>query len=159
MRKFGQLKDVTLNSSAFVALTGNGLSVSGDTARRFAMVIELDAKIEDPESRELDAEDLKAYVREHRPELLAHSLTIWRYGLQTKLKGGIRTGSFDVWERWCRDPLLALGCKDPAQRIVEMKARDPHRQKLSAIFMDRRDRRADALASVYFPVSTSPSLA
>ena len=136
VRVFGRLKDVPLNSSAFVVLTGNGLSVSGDTARRFPMVIELDAKMEDPESRDLDDEDLKDEIRDRRGELLAHMLTIWRYGRRTKLKRGLPLGSFNQWAKWCRDPLLALGCKDPVQRIEEMKAQDPHRQGLNAIFTE-----------------------
>lgn len=33
-----------------------------------------------------------------------------------------------------RDPLLALGCRDPADRTAEMKARDPLRQSNETIF-------------------------
>jgi hypothetical protein len=41
---------VPINSRAFVALTGNGLQVSEDLARRF-IFCRLDARCEDPESR------------------------------------------------------------------------------------------------------------
>jgi hypothetical protein len=39
-----------LNSTAFIAITGNGLTVSEDLARRF-INCKLDAGCEDPESR------------------------------------------------------------------------------------------------------------
>ena len=135
VRQFGVLKNVTLNSSAFIMVNGNGLGVSGDTARRFPMAIELDAGVEDPESRRgLDVGAFKAEVRERRAELLAHALTIWRYGRRTSLEAGIPFGSFEQWTRWVRDPLLALGCKDPVQRVEVMKAQDPHRRNLNDIF-------------------------
>ena len=33
--------------------------------------------------------------------------------------------------RWVRDPLLALGCQDPAERVSEAKARDTRRQAVA----------------------------
>ena len=50
VRVLGLSKMVQLNSSAFVVLTGNGLSVAEDLARR-VITVELDAKTEDPEAR------------------------------------------------------------------------------------------------------------
>jgi hypothetical protein len=135
VRLLGKLKEAPLNSSAFVILTGNGLGVSGDTARRFPLIVELDAKIENPESRLLDAAAIRAEVKERRAELLATLLTIWRFGRCTEgLKHGLPIGSFETWAAWVRDPLLALGCKDPVQRIAAMKLQDPHRQKLHDLF-------------------------
>jgi hypothetical protein len=34
---------------------------------------------------------------------------------------------FEDWTGWCRDPLLALGCRDLVERIDRVKADDPHR--------------------------------
>jgi hypothetical protein len=50
VRVLGKSEMVPLNSSAFVILTGNGLTVSEDLARRF-VAVEFDAGIEDPETR------------------------------------------------------------------------------------------------------------
>jgi hypothetical protein len=50
VRVLGETRMVPLNSTAFVALTGNGLTVTEDLARRF-ILCELDARCEDPESR------------------------------------------------------------------------------------------------------------
>jgi putative DNA primase/helicase len=50
IRPLGVSRMVRLNSTAFVAVTGNGLRLSEDLTRRFIMC-ELDAKTEDPEGR------------------------------------------------------------------------------------------------------------
>ena len=50
VRLLGRSQMVPLNASAFVILTGNGLTVSEDLARRF-MAVDFDARTEDPEAR------------------------------------------------------------------------------------------------------------
>jgi hypothetical protein len=50
------------------------------------------------------------------------------------LDQGAPFGSFSQWARWVRDPLLALGCRDPVHRVAESKQRDVRRQELSSIF-------------------------
>jgi hypothetical protein len=116
-------------------VTGNGLVLSEDMARRF-LTVELDAGVEDPEARDF-AGDLLAEVEARRGELLADVLTIWRWGrrLGTALPAGRALGSFEQWGRWCRDPLLALGCRDPVLRVAEAKADDPRRRAVAAIFV------------------------
>jgi hypothetical protein len=74
-------------------------------------------------------------VNENRVNLLAAVLTIWRWGrLCVDLPAGLPIGSFDQWARWVRDPLLALGCRDPVERLVNAKQNDGHRQELVALF-------------------------
>lgn len=132
VRKLGKSKMVTLNSSAFVLLTGNGLSVSEDLARRF-IVVEFDPKMEDPEARPFKG-DIKAELRARRPEILADLLTIWRWGRISNLAPGKPLGSFEQWGRWVRDPLIALGSKDPAERVSEAKHHDSGRQMIVELF-------------------------
>ena len=50
VRVMGRSEMVPLNCAAFVAVTGNGLSVSEDLARRFLEVL-LDPQCEDSEAR------------------------------------------------------------------------------------------------------------
>ena len=83
VRLLGKSQMVPLNASAFVILTGNGLTVSEDLARRFIMV-EFDPRTEDPEARPFK-NDIRAEVRERRTELLAALLTIWRWGRHCRL--------------------------------------------------------------------------
>lgn len=132
VRVMGVSQMVALNSSAFVAVTGNGLSVSGDLMRRFLM-LELDARTEDPEARPFRSGFL-ADVRRDCPMLLASALTIWRWGRQTTVKAGLPLGSFETWTAWVRDPLLALGCRDPVDSIRAAKAEDPRRREVAELF-------------------------
>jgi hypothetical protein len=124
---------VPLNASALVVLTGNGLSVSEDLARRFIMV-EFDPRTEDPEARPFK-NDIRAEVRKRRADLLAAPLTIRRWGrITADIEPGRTLGSFEQWSGWVRDPLLALGCQDPVERVAEAKARDTRRQEVGDLF-------------------------
>lgn len=127
VRDFGRLRMLLLNSTAFVIVTGNALTVSEDLARRF-ITAELDARMEDPEERPFLPGFLKS-IGERRAELLADVLTIWRWGRQNLdvLKRGRPLGSFETWCEWVRDPLLTLGCADPVERISEVKGKDQRR--------------------------------
>ena len=132
VRILGKSEMVPLNATAFVVLTGNGLSVSEDLARRF-LTTELDPRSEDPEARPFDG-DILAEVMTQRPALLAAALTIWRWGQIRPQSGGRPMGSFIEWSTWVRDPLLGLGCIDPAARVSEAKARDTRRQAVADLF-------------------------
>jgi hypothetical protein len=134
IRLLGQSKTVPLNPTAFIAVTGNGLTVSEDLARRF-LTVELDAGIEDPETRDFRG-DLLTATMAARAELLGAALITWRWGrmMGDNLPKGRSLGSFGDWGRWCRDPLLALGCRDPVARVADAKAADPRRQKVAEIF-------------------------
>jgi hypothetical protein len=133
VRLLGRSQMVPLNASAFVVLTGNGLTVSEDLARRF-ITVDLDARTEDPEARPFTT-DIRGEVTRRRPELLAALLTIWRWGrIATDIKAGRALGSFRQWCQWVRDPLLALGCQDPVERLGEAKAADGRRQVVADLF-------------------------
>jgi hypothetical protein len=133
VRVLGRSQMVPLNATAFVILTGNGLTVSEDLARRF-IAVNFDPGTEDPEARRFTT-DIRAEVRARRTELLAALLTIWRWGrIATDIKAGLTLGGFEQWCRWVRDPLLALGCQDPAERVSEAKERDGRRQVYADLF-------------------------
>jgi hypothetical protein len=134
VRPLGRSVTVSLNPTALVAVTGNGVMLSEDIARRF-LTVELDAGIEDPEARDFRG-DLVTETMEAREMLLTAALTIWRWGRQRgdALPSGRAMGSFSQWGRWCRDPLLALGCQDPAMRVQAAKAADPRRQNIAELF-------------------------
>ncbi len=148
---------VKLPSNAFVAVTGNGLDVSEDLARRF-LLIELDARVESPEQRSFATGFLEE-IGKRRTDLLTAAITIWRWGRQNQLERGRPLGSFEDWSDWVRDPLLALGCLDPVERLDMIKANDPERaaivEFLSAwrqVYGDKsiriRDLRSDVLAAL-----------
>ena len=134
VRPLGRSESIRLQSTAFIVITGNGLSLSEDLTRRF-LPIELDAKMENPETRQFPGNWL-AEIFEDRSKLLAAALTIWRWGRQNedRVTKGKALGSFEQWGRWCRDPLLALGCTDVAERATAAKANDPHRRAIVELF-------------------------
>jgi hypothetical protein len=104
VRILGRSQMVTLNATAFVILTGNGLTVSEDLARRF-IAVELDPRTEDPEARPFK-NDIRTEVMTRRNELLAALLTIWRWGrVSAGFPAGLPLGSFPTWSQWVRDPL------------------------------------------------------
>ena len=134
VRVLGMSKMVRLNASAFVVITGNALSLSEDLVRRF-LVVELDARTEDPEARSFSG-DLLADVQARRAELLAAALTIWRWAQVTKgkLARGTTLGGYTEWCVWVRDALLTLGMADPVARIADIKAQDVRRQDTALLF-------------------------
>jgi hypothetical protein len=133
VRLLGRSQMVPLNASAMVILTGNGLTVSEDLARRF-LAVDLDPGTEDPEARRFST-DIRVEVTKNRDQLLAALLTIWRWGRsRADLPAGRPLGSFEQWGRWVRDPLLALGCQDAANRIGEAKERDGRRQVITDFY-------------------------
>jgi hypothetical protein len=133
VRPLGRTKMVALNSTAFIAVTGNGVTVAEDLVRRF-LVCEFDGRCEDPEQRRFGSGFLKN-IQKNRAELLGAALTIWRFGRQhaAELEHDRPLGHED-WAAWCRDPLLALGCTDPVERIERIKADDPLRREIVDLF-------------------------
>jgi hypothetical protein len=101
--------------------------------------VDLDAGSENPESRPFRS-DILAEVTIRRRELLAALLTIWRWGRMAandNIEAGLSLGSFGQWSRWVRDPLRALGCQDPVERIGEAKQRDGRHQVIADLFSVR----------------------
>ncbi|MDE2238754.1 MAG: hypothetical protein KGJ73_02345 [Rhodospirillales bacterium] len=135
VRVFGETRMAELNSTAWIAITGNGLSISEDLARRF-LAVELDPKCDDPEARDFPEgrDGFLANIKARRAELLSAALTIWRWGRQNEMQRGKPLGSFETWASWVRDPLITLGCCDPVEAIAKAKARDPFRLRVSELF-------------------------
>jgi hypothetical protein len=137
IRPFGQTRLIQIKSTAWIAVTGNGLSVSEDLARRF-LAVELDPRCDDPEAREFPVgrDGFLAGIRARRSELLTAALTIWRWGRQDRdtIARGKSFGSFETWASWVRDPLMSLGCADPVAAIAKAKALDPRRVRIAELF-------------------------
>jgi hypothetical protein len=143
VRVLGQSRMASLNSSAFIAVTGNGVRISEDLSRRF-IECQLDTKTEDAERRPFEP-GFVASIMVGRATLLTSALTIWRWGRLNApaLEPGRPLGSFEKWAKWVRDPLLALGCRDPVERMSATKADDPQRQKVLAFFQAWWDQNQD----------------
>jgi putative DNA primase/helicase len=134
VRVLGQSKLVPLYTRAFLAITGNAVHIAEDIARRILKIC-IDARMENPEQRSFPPSFLET-IFARRADLLSACLTIWRWGVQQgeQLQRGLPLGSYERWARWCRDPLLALGCRDPIERVSQIKAADPKRQYIVDVF-------------------------
>jgi hypothetical protein len=134
VRVMGLTKMVPLHVCTFIGITGTGVEIAEDMARRL-LKTHFDAKMENPEERKFRPGFLDE-VRTQRPSLLSDLLTIWRWGRQTNsdLAAGRPLGSYETWAQWVRDPLLTLGLRDPVERITEIKANDPRRRTLVDLF-------------------------
>jgi hypothetical protein len=142
VRPMGQSKTVPLNTRSFIGITGNAVEIAEDMARRI-ITTNFDAHMEDPEQRKFRPGFLDQ-VFAGRNQLLSDALTIWRWGRQNIQTPGKPLGSYELWAEWCRDPLLALGARDPVDRISEVKAADPLRRILVAVFDAWWEKHGDA---------------
>lgn len=110
---------------ALLTMTGNNLLISGDLTRR-VLVSHLDPACERPELRRFDFDPVARAIAERR-ELVAALLQLARWG-QT-VRGTLPPlGSFEVWSRRVRDPLVALGMSDPCACLDLLHKEDPERE-------------------------------
>jgi putative DNA primase/helicase len=124
--------DVQVVNSFCVFANGNNLTISGDNVRRSVMA-ELDAKMENPETRTFKHDPL-AVVRANRGRYIAAALTITRAyiarGMPSRLKP---LGSYGKWSDLVRSPLVWLGMADPTETTSRLRAADPKRQERIAV--------------------------
>ncbi len=123
-------KDRVLGASEIVELpllvtwsaTGNNVVLHADTSRRVAH-IRLDSRLENPEQRDgFKHPNLRAYVREHRPKLLADALTILAAFCQAgRHQQKLPTwGSFEGWSDLIRQAVVWCGQADPGATRTEL---------------------------------------
>jgi hypothetical protein len=138
MRVLGLSKTANLPTTTALFATGNNLKVQGDLTRR-SLLCRLDARMERPEERSFET-DLLAEVRARRAELVSAVLTIARWGFIRRERrsnwtlddpgAGLPFAGFETWCRRIRDPLVALGCRDPVLALDEVRATDADSENL-----------------------------
>jgi putative DNA primase/helicase len=107
-----------------VLATGNNLRLKGDVTRR-ALVARLDSQDERPEHRKFN-QDVLAEAGGNRWNLIHAVLTIvlaYRAAGSPNVADPI--GSFEVWDRTVRSPLIWAGCGDPVATIERVREDDP----------------------------------
>jgi hypothetical protein len=79
------------------------------------------------------------------PRMSINALSIPARGLPSPSR---LLGSFEQWAEWCRDPLLALGCRDSVERIDAVKSIRVRSSTCSTLGMCNGERpvKASALA-------------
>lgn len=132
-RLLGVSKKVTMPLRAVWFATGNNLTFSSDLARR-VVPIDLDAAMENPEDRTVFRHpDLRAYVKESRPQLVVAVLTILRaYHVAGRpTHGASRIGSFESWDDLVRGVCVWAGLGDPEGGRERVRADDADTDALS----------------------------
>jgi hypothetical protein len=125
--------------------TGNNVAILADTSRRVAH-IRLESKLENPEERkDLRHPQLKEWVLQERPRLLAAALTILRGYCAAGRPDQRLTpwGSYEGWSALVRSAVVWAGFRDPGETRQELrKQSDKEAGALQAIlvgleFLDR----------------------
>jgi hypothetical protein len=133
-RVLGFSKDQTVPTSVVWLASGNNLAFASDMADR-VIRCRLDAKTENPENRhfERNEDELRAFVLQHRPELVRASLTILRaYHAAGCPDKPHPFGGFAGWSDLVRGALCWLGLTDPCETRANVKADDPVRNAIAA---------------------------
>ena len=115
-RVLGSSQMVRVPLRAVWLASGNNLGFRRTLGRR-VVPIDLDAEVETPEDRTgFKYDDLKAHVRETRPQLVIAALTLLRgFHLAGRPKHGApRMGSFEAWDDLIRSAVVWAGLDDPA---------------------------------------------
>lgn len=134
VRILGQSKSVDVPSAAALFATGNNLAIRGDMARR-GLLCRLDAGVEHPEDRAFN-NDILAEARRRRSELVSAVLTIARWHhlhRGSAPPAGRRFAGFETWCERVRDPLLALGHRDPVEALDVTRGADIEGTRLAAV--------------------------
>ena len=121
-RVLGASEIVELPLSVTWSATGNNVVLHADTSRRVAH-IRLDSRLENPEQRDgFRHPNLKAYVHQHRPKLLADALTILAAFCHAgRPQQRLPTwGSFEGWSDLIRQAVVWCGQPDPGATRIEL---------------------------------------
>jgi hypothetical protein len=140
-RILGVSKNAVCSTQVLWTANGNNLSFTPDMARR-TVLIELDAGVENPETRTF-TRDIEAYAIEHRGELVSAALTVMQAFIlagspvATDANGNPinppKLGSFGAWDSFVRRSLLWLGEPDPVQSQATIRDADDSRIALGAL--------------------------
>jgi hypothetical protein len=108
---------------------GNNIHVVGDLVRR-TLTSNLDARMENPETRSFDFDPMEL-VKSDRGKYLAAIFKIVRDYMAAggpKPKDALPFAGFDDWSKMVRFPLMMLGLPDPVLSMADARALDPKRE-------------------------------
>jgi hypothetical protein len=133
-RVLGESETRTVPTNVLFLPNGNNIRFAGDMITR-VIACRMDAGIEDPGSRMFDR-DLRVYVPENRPRLVAAALTVLRAFVvagRPGLDGLIPFARFEDWSNLVRGALVWLGEPDPLITRDAVVAIDPVRENLAML--------------------------
>jgi len=133
-RILGVSKTTTVNTRVLFLSSGNNVGPVHDMTRR-CLTIRLDPGCETPAARSFKRPELVRDVLSERGLYVSAALTIvraWITANRPKTTCKSLAGYAD-WSELCRQPLLWLGCADPAVSVFEAMSDDPDRGTLDRL--------------------------
>lgn len=133
-RILGISKTATVSTRTLFLSSGNNVGPIQDMTRR-CVTIHLDPGCELPATRTFRRPELVEEVLRERGRYVSAALTVVRAWIvagrpQTPCRA---LAGFGEWSALCRQPLLWLGCADPAASVFEAMADDPDRETLERL--------------------------
>jgi len=124
IRILAQSRIVEAPTNVCMMMTGNNLTLLGDLARR-SLVCTLEAGCERPELREFKRDAIE-HIRQHRADGIRWALLLSKAYLDAGCPdvGAAPFGSFEVWDRMVRRPLIWAGWPDPLGASESMREQD-----------------------------------
>lgn len=131
-RILGESKTAIVSTRTLLLSSGNNVGPIQDMTRR-CITIYLDPMIEIPATRTYKRPDLIREILQDRARYISAALTVVRAWITAgKPKTNCKSlASYGDWSDLCRQPLLWLGCSDPAASIFEALSEDPERELLA----------------------------
>ena len=132
-RLLGYSKVIAPSTRSLFLFAGNNVQPVGDMLRR-VLVCNLDARMENPESREFHRDSV-AELREHRADYVSDALTLIRGHLrQSRERMPCRPlNGFPRWDAWIRQTVLWLGLPDPCASMFAVARTDPSHERLAEL--------------------------
>lgn len=133
-RVLGESETRVVPTNVLFLPNGNNIRFKGDMITR-VIVCRMDAGMENPGARRFDR-DLRVFVPENRPQLVAAALTVLRAFVVAGRPGLDALEPFARFEDWSnlvRGALVWLGEPDPLTTREAVVAIDPERENLGAL--------------------------
>jgi putative DNA primase/helicase len=135
IRPLGGSSVISVPTHSLLLATGNNLSIIGDLKRRVVLV-RLDAKIERPEQRAFSRNHIQEVLNK-RGEIVSAALTLSLAYLSAGAPSAqqhVPFGSFELWDKLVRRPLLWLGYPDPLGGAEALRDNDPDLEAMRALY-------------------------
>nr|WP_321464597.1 DNA-primase RepB domain-containing protein [uncultured Desulfobulbus sp.] len=148
-RILGYSKTATVSTRTLFLGSGNNVGPVRDLLRR-VLTIQVDPRSSTPATIQYQGTPVEQ-VRKERGKYVAAVLTIiqaWRQcgAPKTEVESIVSFGG--AWSDYCRQPLLWLGCPDPASTLLEQVKHDPDADALGCLMFEWRHRFGSAPTTV-----------
>jgi putative DNA primase/helicase len=155
-RLLGESTEKPVPTNVTWIANGNNINTAGDLTSR-SVLARIDANVEKPGERKFKI-NLRQAIPNDRPKIVADILTIVRAYIVAGYPKASETSleRFEVWERWCRNPLLWLGMEDTYKSKEYIEEGDTERSQQTllisawyATFNDQRKTVADVCSGTH----------